>query len=173
VATGRSHSRRTTEANLETSSRSCIGRQQRIARFGVRREKLSDLQLALQDEEASVTADEVSAEAEREALPETGAPSGRGYAPTGACETSGLPAAARALGAARRDDCRPGEKRSVVAAPQPDRMVEKGLASDRVVVDTVIQKYCAHLRLYRQEVILRRETGLPGWRSTGRQWMVG
>ena len=45
-------------------------------------------------------------------------------------------------------------------APLPARIVEKGLASDRVVVDTVIGKYADHLPLYRQAAILEREAGL-------------
>jgi hypothetical protein len=68
--------------------------------------------------------------------------------------------------------CRHCEKRSVVAAPLPDRIVEKGLASDRIVVDTIIQKYCNHLPLYRQEAILRRETGLEISRTTLDGWVM-
>ena len=45
-------------------------RQERIARFGPRSENLTNLQLLLLDEEPSVTLDEVSAEAGREALAE-------------------------------------------------------------------------------------------------------
>ena len=30
----------------------------------------------------------------------------------------------------------------VVAAPVPARIIEKGLASDRIVIDTMISKYC-------------------------------
>lgn len=173
-------------------------RQQRIARFGVRSEKLSDLQLALLDEEPSVTADEVSAEAEREGLPGTGAlPVGDPQQPERAKhpgrqrlplhlprreETIACPAEActckhcgqqtavigydeseqldvepakyfvRVIKREKRA-CRHCEKRSVVAAPLPDRIVEKGLASDRIVVDTVIQKYCDHRvpRTWRQQ----------------------
>jgi transposase len=40
--------------------------------------------------------------------------------------------------------CRRCAERSVVAAPLPERIIEKGLASNRVVVDTVIKKYCDH-----------------------------
>ena len=40
--------------------------------------------------------------------------------------------------------CRRCAERSVVAAPLPERIIEKGLVSDRVVVDTVVKKYCDH-----------------------------
>jgi transposase len=68
--------------------------------------------------------------------------------------------------------CRCCEERSVVAAPLPDRIIEKGLASDRVVVDTVINKYCDHLPLYRQEAILLREAGVHISRATMDGWVM-
>ena len=40
--------------------------------------------------------------------------------------------------------CRSCAERSVVAAPLPERIIEKGLVSDRVVVDTIVKKYCDH-----------------------------
>jgi len=40
------------------------------------------------------------------------------------------------------------------------RIVDKGLASDRVVIETVVAKYCDHLPLYRQAAMLEREAGL-------------
>lgn len=68
--------------------------------------------------------------------------------------------------------CRQCEKATVVAAPLPDRIIEKGLASDRVVVDTVVAKYSDHLPLYRQSVILEREVGLEISRATLDGWMM-
>jgi transposase len=53
-------------------------------------------------------------------------------------------------------DCK-GSK--IVAAPAPRRIIEKSLASNQVVVDTVIRKYCDYLPLYRQSVILDRGGG--------------
>jgi transposase len=44
--------------------------------------------------------------------------------------------------------------------PLAPRIVEKGLASDRVVIETVVAKHSDHLPLYRQAVILEREAGL-------------
>src|SRR5581483_9944972 len=53
--------------------------------------------------------------------------------------------------------CRCCTQASVVMAPLEARIVDKGLASDRVVVEAVVSKYCDHLPLYRQAVILERE----------------
>jgi transposase len=40
--------------------------------------------------------------------------------------------------------CRQCTRRSVVAAPLPERIIAKGLVSNRVVVDTIVKKYCDH-----------------------------
>jgi transposase len=48
----------------------------------------------------------------------------------------------------------------VNAAPLPARIIDKGLVSDRVVIDTIVSKYCDHLPLYRQSAILERDTGI-------------
>jgi transposase len=40
--------------------------------------------------------------------------------------------------------CRSCEELGVVSAPLPPRIIEKCLASDRIVIDTVIGKYCNH-----------------------------
>lgn len=63
-------------------------------------------------------------------------------------------------------------QRGVVTAPVPARIVEKGLVSDRVVIDTVIAKYCDHLPLYRQSVMLERETGIEIGRATLDGWVM-
>ena len=47
--------------------------------------------------------------------------------------------------------CRSCEDLGVVSAPLPPRIIEKCLASDRIVIDTVVSKYCDHLPLHRQE----------------------
>ena len=47
----------------------------------------------------------------------------------------------------------------VSAAPLPDRIIDKGLVSDRVVIDTLVSKYSDHLPLYRQSVMLERGGG--------------
>ncbi len=68
--------------------------------------------------------------------------------------------------------CRHCPERSVVAASLPDRIIPKGLAGNRVVVDTVIKKYCDHLPLYRQEAILLREAGVEISRATLDGWVM-
>lgn len=65
--------------------------------------------------------------------------------------------------------CQPG---TVVAAPLPDRIIDKGLASDRIVIDTVVNKYCDHLPLYRQAAMLEREAGLEIGRATLDGWVM-
>ena len=65
-------------------------------------------------------------------------------------------------------DCAEG----VSAAPLPERIIEKGLVSDRVVIDTVIGKYSDHLPLYRQSAILEREAGLSISRATMDGWVM-
>ena len=62
--------------------------------------------------------------------------------------------------------CPTCEEQGVACAPLPARIIEKGLASDRVVIDTVVSKYADHVPLYRQSVILERETGLLISRAT-------
>ena len=78
--------------------------------------------------------------------------------------------------------CRRCQQGGVASAPVPARIVDKGLVSDRVVIDTIVGKYCDHLPLYRQSAILERETGVEicratlilGWSATyvvfGRTW---
>jgi transposase len=60
----------------------------------------------------------------------------------------------------------------VAVAPAPPRIVEKGLVSDRVVVDAIVAKYADHLPLYRQSVMLRREAGLEISRATLDGWVM-
>jgi transposase len=64
-------------------------------------------------------------------------------------------------------------KCSTVFMPElAPRIIEKGLASDRVVIDTVIAKYCDHLPLYRQEAMLKREAGVEISRATLDGWVM-
>jgi hypothetical protein len=60
----------------------------------------------------------------------------------------------------------------VSTAPAPARIIEKGLASDRVVIDTVIAKYSYHLPVYRQSVMLEREAGIEIGRATLDGWVM-
>lgn len=68
--------------------------------------------------------------------------------------------------------CRGCEERGVVSAPLPPRIIEKGLGSDQVVIDTVVRKYCDHIPLYRQSAILERDTGLELSRATLDGWVL-
>jgi len=65
-------------------------------------------------------------------------------------------------------DCAGG----VSAAPLPERIVDKGLVSDRVVIDTLVSKYSDHLPLYRQSVILERDAGVSISRATMDGWVM-
>ena len=65
-----------------------------------------------------------------------------------------------------------GKCASIAMAELEPRIVEKGLASDAVVVQTVIAKYCDHLPLYRQQAILEREAGVEISRATLDGWVM-
>src|SRR5664279_4697823 len=68
--------------------------------------------------------------------------------------------------------CKCCQEGGVTAAAVPARIVEKGLASDRVVIDTVVAKYSDHLPLYRQSAILDREAGVEISRATLEGWVM-
>jgi transposase len=68
--------------------------------------------------------------------------------------------------------CQHCQEAGVVAAPVPARIIDKGLVSDRVVIDTVVAKYSDHLPLYRQSAILERETGVEISRATMDGWVI-
>jgi transposase len=68
--------------------------------------------------------------------------------------------------------CRYCQGGTVTMPPLAPRIVEKGLASDRVVVETVVSKYADHLPLYRQAAILEREAGLEIGRATLDGWVM-
>lgn len=159
-------------------------RQRRIQLLGPQSETLSDLQLELlAKQEPGATAEEVAAEASREALSvkETRvrkAHPGRQvlpetlprveqviYCTDPRCQKCGAETKVIGYDESEVLDHEPArwfvrvtkrEKRacgncSTIAMPEREpRIVEKGLASDRVVVGTVVAKYCDHLPLYRQ-----------------------
>ena len=60
----------------------------------------------------------------------------------------------------------------VMTAPVPKRIIEKGLVSDRVVIQTLVNKYGSHLPLYRQSVTLEQESGLELSRATMDGWVM-
>jgi transposase len=68
--------------------------------------------------------------------------------------------------------CKQCEERGVVAAPLPERIIEKSLVSDQVVIDTIVAKYCDFLPLYRQSVMLQRDLGIDISRGTMVGWVM-
>jgi len=68
--------------------------------------------------------------------------------------------------------CRSCEELGVVSAPLPPRFIEKCLASNRIVIDTVVSKYCNHTPLHRQSVILERDLALEISRATLDGWVL-
>ncbi len=68
--------------------------------------------------------------------------------------------------------CRCCQQGTVAMPPLEPRIVDKGLASDRVVIHTVVAKYCDHLPLYRQAAMLEREAGLEIGRGTLDGWVM-
>lgn len=72
----------------------------------------------------------------------------------------------------RREKRACGKCASMAMAEREPRIVEKGLASDAIVIQTVIAKYCDHLPLYRQQAILEREAGVEISRATLDGWVM-
>ena len=68
--------------------------------------------------------------------------------------------------------CRFCKEGGVVTVALPARIIDKSLASDRVVIDTVVAKYSDHLPLYRQSAMLERETGVEISRATMDGWVM-
>ena len=68
--------------------------------------------------------------------------------------------------------CRSCEELWVLSAPLRPRVIEKSLAGDQIVIDTVVSKYCDHIPLYRQSAILERDTGLDLSRATLDGWVL-
>ena len=65
-----------------------------------------------------------------------------------------------------------GKCSAVRMAELAPRIVDKGLASDRVVIETVVSKYCDHVPLYRQEAMWEREAGVEISRATLDGWVM-
>jgi transposase len=60
----------------------------------------------------------------------------------------------------------------VSTAPLPERIIEKGLVSDQLVINTLVSKYSDHLPLYRQSAILERDAGVNIGRATMDGWVM-
>jgi transposase len=68
--------------------------------------------------------------------------------------------------------CKRCENGGVATAPLPARIIDKSLASDQVIINTVISKYCDYVPLYRQSAILERDTGIEIGRATLDGWVM-
>jgi len=63
-------------------------------------------------------------------------------------------------------------EQGVACAPLPARIIEKSLASDRLIIETIVNKYADYVPLYRQSVILERDTGVELSRATLCGWVM-
>jgi transposase len=68
--------------------------------------------------------------------------------------------------------CKTCVESTVVAPPLADAIIPKSLVSDGVVIDTVLNKYVAHLPLYRQSALLERDSGVEISRATMCGWVM-
>lgn len=68
--------------------------------------------------------------------------------------------------------CKKCEEQGVAMAPLPVRIIDKSLVSDRVIIDTIVNKYTAHLPLYRQSALLERDCGIEITRATMCGWVM-
>ena len=68
--------------------------------------------------------------------------------------------------------CKACPEQGVTAATLPLRIIDKSLVSDRVIINTVVNKYCDHSPLYRQSVALLRDAGIDISRATMCGWVM-
>jgi transposase len=68
--------------------------------------------------------------------------------------------------------CKKCEEQGVATAPVPPRIINKGLVSDRIIIDTIVRKYGDHSPVYRQSVILLRDAGIDIGRATICGWIM-
>jgi len=128
-------------------------RKQRIGFLGPSSETLSDLQLELlTEEEPSVAREEVEAESRL-----------IGY---DSSEVLDREPAKWFVRVTKREKRSCGKCSAIQMPPLAPRIMEKGLASDRVIIETVVAKYCDHLPLYRQAAMIEREAGVEISRAT-------
>jgi transposase len=60
----------------------------------------------------------------------------------------------------------------IQTAALPARIIQKSIVSDRVIIDTLIAKYCDYQPLYRQSAILEWEVGLEISRTMMCDWVM-
>jgi transposase len=68
--------------------------------------------------------------------------------------------------------CKKCEEHGVAMAPLPVRIIAKSLVSDRIIIDTLVNKYADHNPLYRQSVIFLRDAGIDISRATMCGWVM-
>jgi transposase len=60
----------------------------------------------------------------------------------------------------------------LAGAPAPAQIIHNSLATDRLVIETIVSKYLDHLPLYRQSAILLRHAGIELSRNTLCGWVM-
>jgi transposase len=68
--------------------------------------------------------------------------------------------------------CQHCPQQGVACAPARVQIIDKSLATDRLVIETIVSKYLDHLPLYRQSAILLRDTGIELSRNTLCDWVM-
>jgi transposase len=63
-------------------------------------------------------------------------------------------------------------EQGVACAPLPPRIIEKSLASDRLIIETIVNKYADYVPLYRQSAILERDSHVELSRATLCGWVM-
>jgi transposase len=63
-------------------------------------------------------------------------------------------------------------EQGVGCAPLPPRIIEKSLASDRLIIETIVNKYADYVPLYRQSTILERDSRVELSRATLCGWVM-
>ena len=63
-------------------------------------------------------------------------------------------------------------EQGVACAPLALRIIEKSLASDRLIIETIVNKYADYVPLYRQSAILERDSGVELSRATLCGWVM-
>jgi len=68
--------------------------------------------------------------------------------------------------------CKTCPEQGVTSATLPIRIIDKSLVSDRVIINTVVNKYCDHNPLFRQSAALLRDAGIDISRATMCGWVM-
>ena len=63
-------------------------------------------------------------------------------------------------------------EQGVGCAPLPARIIEKSLASDRLIIETIVNKYADYVPLYRQSAIFERDSRVELSRATLCGWVM-